>query len=221
MSSVPQAGVGQPRQPHEAMTASPAQARACRTDPWSAVDRHRVRAGCCLLPGAHQCPSSRCAACSLSTQVLKPLPGACSCFGELALLYSAPRAATVRTITECALWVMDRAVYSPIKQAYMEQLAADKRKMINRVPMLAVLSEVGCGRSMLCRRLCPQRKPAALPAALESVQQVPPGQAGVVSRGGVASPAPVTPALCAHDEHSNWYHCRSMRLLTGTQGDSV
>lgn len=89
--------------------------------------------------------------------MLKPLPGACSCFGELALLYSAPRAATVRAVTECALWVMDRAVYVAIKQAYTEQLAADKRKMIDRVPMLAVLSDVSsCGRPVLCRWLHPE-----------------------------------------------------------------
>ena len=31
-----------------------------------------------------------------------------SCFGELALLYSAPRAATVRAATPCKLWVMER-----------------------------------------------------------------------------------------------------------------
>ena len=150
--------------------------------------------------------------------MVNPLPDACSCFGELALLYSAPRAATVRTVTECALWVMDRAVYGAIKQAYMEQLAADKRKMIDRVPMLAVLSEVSsCGRSVLCRWRCSQRKPAALPAVPCGTQQVlsrctgrysagdeaPPGQAQVVCRDCPASPAPVTAALCPCDEHSN------------------
>ena len=133
----------------------------------------------------------------LFTQMLKPLPGACSCFGELALLYSAPRAATVRAATDCALWVMDRAVYVAIKQAYMEQLAADKRKMIDRVPMLAVLSEVSsCGRSALCRWCCPQRKPAALSAVLESIQQAPPGQGQVVCGDCPGSPSPVTAAPC-------------------------
>ena len=106
---------------------------------------------------------------SVHTDAKTPLPGACSCFGELALLYSAPRAATVRTVTECALWVMDRAVYGAIKQAYMEQLAADKRKMIDRVPMLAVLSEVSsCRRSVLCRWRCPQGEASCAASCTEN-----------------------------------------------------
>lgn len=63
-------------------------------------------------------------------------------FGELALLYSAPRAASVLAITDCKLWVMERAVYMAIKRTYQEQLAALKRKMVASVPILAVLSEV-------------------------------------------------------------------------------
>ena len=63
-------------------------------------------------------------------------------FGELALLYSSPRAASVLAITDCKLWVMERAVYLAIKRTYQEQLAALKRKMVASVPILAVLSEV-------------------------------------------------------------------------------
>ncbi|KAK9909485.1 hypothetical protein WJX75_003002 [Coccomyxa subellipsoidea] len=62
-------------------------------------------------------------------------------FGELALLYSAPRAATVLAVTDCKLWVMERAVYNSIKRTYQDQVAALKRKMVSSVPMLAVLSE--------------------------------------------------------------------------------
>ncbi len=69
--------------------------------------------------------------------------GESSGFGELALLYSAPRAATVLAVTDCKLWVMERAVYNSIKRTYQEQVAALKRKMVSSVPMLAVLSEVG------------------------------------------------------------------------------
>ena len=68
--------------------------------------------------------------------------GSCSGFGELALLYSSPRAASVLAITDCKLWVMERAVYMAIKRTYQEQLAALKRKMVASVPILAVLSEV-------------------------------------------------------------------------------
>ena len=67
---------------------------------------------------------------------------ACSGFGELALLYSSPRAASVLAITDCKLWVMERTVYMAIKRTYQEQLAALKRKMVASVPILAVLSEV-------------------------------------------------------------------------------
>ena len=63
-------------------------------------------------------------------------------FGELALLYSSPRAASVLAITDCKLWVMERMVYLAIKRTYQEQLAELKRKMVASVPILAVLSEV-------------------------------------------------------------------------------
>ena len=63
-------------------------------------------------------------------------------FGELALLYSSPRAASVLAITDCKLWVMERMVYMAIKRTYQEQLADLKRKMVASVPILAVLSEV-------------------------------------------------------------------------------
>ena len=67
----------------------------------------------------------------------------CSGFGELALLYSAPRAATVRTAADCRLWVMERAVYNAIKHTSAMQLAAEKCAMVAAVPMLSVLSQVG------------------------------------------------------------------------------
>ncbi|XP_077273879.1 cAMP-dependent protein kinase type II regulatory subunit isoform X1 [Temnothorax americanus] len=60
-------------------------------------------------------------------------------FGELALLYNMPRAATVKGITSGTLWAMDRQTFRRIllKSAYK------KRKMyenlINRVPMLKSL----------------------------------------------------------------------------------
>lgn len=60
-------------------------------------------------------------------------------FGELALLYNMPRAATVKSISPGTLWAMDRQTFRRIilKSAYK------KRKMyedlINRVPMLKSL----------------------------------------------------------------------------------
>ena len=60
-------------------------------------------------------------------------------FGELALLYNMPRAATIKAITNGTLWAMDRQTFRRIllKSAYK------KRKMyedlINKVPMLKSL----------------------------------------------------------------------------------
>ncbi|XP_006613916.1 cAMP-dependent protein kinase type II regulatory subunit isoform X1 [Apis dorsata] len=60
-------------------------------------------------------------------------------FGELALLYNMPRAATIKAITDGTLWAMDRQTFRRIllKSAYK------KRKMyedlINKVPMLKSL----------------------------------------------------------------------------------
>lgn len=40
--------------------------------------------------------------------------GAGSGFGELALMYNTPRAATIKTVTECVLWEIDRQSYRGI-----------------------------------------------------------------------------------------------------------
>ncbi|KAG7671492.1 hypothetical protein Ndes2526B_g09344 [Nannochloris sp. 'desiccata'] len=66
------------------------------------------------------------------------MPG--SGFGELALLYSAPRAATVKAAETGRLWVMERAVYAAIKRTETQELRKQKRELLERVPMLAVLA---------------------------------------------------------------------------------
>ncbi|KAL4451289.1 hypothetical protein ABPG77_009361 [Micractinium sp. CCAP 211/92] len=70
--------------------------------------------------------------------VLSYGPG--SAFGELALLYSAPRAATVKATADGKLWVMERTVYAAIKRSDQEQIAAERRALVERVPLLAVLA---------------------------------------------------------------------------------
>lgn len=43
-------------------------------------------------------------------------------FGELALLYNAPRAATIKAKTDCLLWVLDRNTFNHIvKDASMRK----------------------------------------------------------------------------------------------------
>ena len=70
--------------------------------------------------------------------VLKYPPG--SSFGELALMYNAPRAATVKADVACSLWVMDRKVYTAIKRTY-DKKVQDKIKLMSTVPMLELLSD--------------------------------------------------------------------------------
>lgn len=140
---------------------------------------------------------------------------ACSGFGELALLYSAPRAATVKATADGKLWVslpavgcgqgcrglhhvrprrpparscpqyrpftptprshascpacpcpclpqvMERTVYAAIKRTDQQQVAAEKARLVEQVPLLAVLAPVrGLG-------LCPQAPPSLARASLE------------------------------------------------------
>ncbi len=66
-------------------------------------------------------------------------PGAS--FGELALLYSAPRAATVRSTAPCALWVAERAVVMRLKRQAAERAVGVKMELIECVPMFGCLTE--------------------------------------------------------------------------------
>ena len=61
-------------------------------------------------------------------------------FGELALLYSAPRAATVRARELGRLWVMERAVYAAIKHSETQEVRKQKRAVVDRVDMLTQLA---------------------------------------------------------------------------------
>lgn len=60
-------------------------------------------------------------------------------FGELALMYNLPRAATIRAVTSGALWAMDRQTFRRI----LLKSACRKRKMyealLESVPMLKTL----------------------------------------------------------------------------------
>ena len=60
-------------------------------------------------------------------------------FGELALLYNMPRAASVKAVTEGSLWAMDRLTFRRI----ILKSAFKKRKMyeqlLESVPMLKAL----------------------------------------------------------------------------------
>ena len=61
-------------------------------------------------------------------------------FGELALLYGAPRAATIRASKECKLWSLDRAHYVAIKRRFQEALAERVRDLVESVNLFQGLS---------------------------------------------------------------------------------
>mmetsp|Transcript_18778 Transcript_18778/g.22503 ORF Transcript_18778/g.22503 Transcript_18778/m.22503 type:complete len:328 (-) Transcript_18778:683-1666(-) len=62
-------------------------------------------------------------------------------FGELALLYNSPRAATVKAVTDCTCWVMDRPTFRRI----VADSAFRKRNLyeefLREVPLLASLED--------------------------------------------------------------------------------
>jgi len=76
--------------------------------------------------------------------VLQLSPG--DAFGELALMYDVPRAATVRSITEVGLWVLDRASFNYI----LKDVGTTKRKLFSeylaRTELLASLSAEDRGK---------------------------------------------------------------------------
>lgn len=63
-----------------------------------------------------------------------------SAFGELALLYSSPRAATVRSTSPCKLWVMERGVYHAVKRNFTHEAFAARHKLLDNIPPLRNLS---------------------------------------------------------------------------------
>mmetsp|Transcript_11914 Transcript_11914/g.39205 ORF Transcript_11914/g.39205 Transcript_11914/m.39205 type:complete len:950 (-) Transcript_11914:163-3012(-) len=62
------------------------------------------------------------------------------CFGELALLYDAPRSATVVTTSLVTMWVMDRHQYQAVKLAMAKQHLAEKLEMIAHIPLFEMLT---------------------------------------------------------------------------------
>lgn len=84
--------------------------------------------------------------------------GACSYFGELALLYDQPRAATVRATAKCKLWVMERSVYNTIFHQDIKLVREAKMALVASMPIFKALSETLQGT--LCDALQPLEKAA-------------------------------------------------------------
>ena len=63
-------------------------------------------------------------------------------FGELAIMYNAPRAATCRTNTESKLWALDRVSFKVIVVAAAMQKRETYKNFLGQVPILESLTEM-------------------------------------------------------------------------------
>lgn len=59
-----------------------------------------------------------------------------STFGELALMYNAPRAASVVATSDASLWAMERETFSSIVMQTMSQKRAHLQSLLGAVPLL-------------------------------------------------------------------------------------
>lgn len=57
-------------------------------------------------------------------------------FGELALLYDEPRAATITSLVDCKLWVLPQPSFREVAQLSAKRRLADLAKVLHSVPML-------------------------------------------------------------------------------------
>jgi len=61
-------------------------------------------------------------------------------FGELALLYNAPRAASVTAVSACKAWALDRTTFKTIMQDCATKQSNLYRAFLDKVPLLSTLS---------------------------------------------------------------------------------
>jgi len=73
-------------------------------------------------------------------------------FGDLALLYNAPRAATITTKNECRLWALDRATFSYIAQEAMASSRQRYEEFLAQVPLLKQVSEQERSKIIECMK---------------------------------------------------------------------
>ena len=69
-----------------------------------------------------------------------------SMLGELALLYDAPRSATVRCTTECVLWSLKREVFKQIQAVSASTISMQRARWLINSPELAILSAIDLSR---------------------------------------------------------------------------
>lgn len=69
-----------------------------------------------------------------------------SMLGELALLYDAPRSATVKCTTDCVLWSLRREIFKRIQATSVTAHEIERSRLLINCPDLAVLSAIDLSR---------------------------------------------------------------------------
>jgi len=80
-----------------------------------------------------------------STDILKTCVGG-DIFGELALLYNAPRAASVTAKAACLLWKLDRETFGHITSAASEKYRKTLKEFLSKVPILGTFKPAELGQ---------------------------------------------------------------------------
>jgi cAMP-dependent protein kinase regulator len=80
-----------------------------------------------------------------STDVLKTCSSG-DIFGELALLYNAPRAASVTAKAACLLWKLDRETFGHITSAASEKYRKTLKEFLSKVPILSTFKAAELGQ---------------------------------------------------------------------------
>lgn len=61
-------------------------------------------------------------------------------FGELALLYNCPRAATVKAVGDCSAWVLTRADFNGLVKGAIQKKRTQYVSFLSQVPLLQALN---------------------------------------------------------------------------------
>lgn len=69
-------------------------------------------------------------------------------FGELALLYNAPRSATIKCMTNCVLWCLDRSVFKAIQRVTRSAMVMQRSEWLTVSPDISKLGSVELSRML-------------------------------------------------------------------------